>query len=195
LKKLFTLSLILIFALMFLSCGGDKNDSSSETAEAVEQPREETEAARELDTKPEQEEAKMFARNPNVDPAIFEPPDINTSPEIYPEELEEGTPESAGYWFAEYFTSGDSTMAYTLCTDSMVEVVRQILQQPRQISLMKANRDAGYTLLSASKALDSCDAGECSVCLMANFMDETRQECNFRFRNINGEWKLCRFGK
>jgi hypothetical protein len=180
---------------MFISCGGDKNESSAENAEAVEQPRENTEATRDSDTKPQSNESDVFARNPNVDPAVFEPLDINTSPEIFPEELEEGTPESAGYWFAEYFTSGDSTMAYTLCIDSMVDVVREILQQPRQIALMKANRKAGYTLLSASKALDSCDANECSVCLMAHYMDETRQECNFRFRHIDGEWKLCRFGK
>ena len=194
-KKLLALSMLTILTLMFISCGGDKNESSSDNAEAVERSRENTEATRDSDTKPQLNESEMFARNPNVDPAFFEPLDINTSPEIFPEELEEGTPESAGYWFAEYFTSGDSTLAYTLCTDSMVDVVREILQQPRQIALMKTNRNAGYTLLSASKALDSCDANECSVCLTANYMDETRQECNFRFRHIDGEWKLCRFGK
>jgi hypothetical protein len=180
---------------LFLSCGGDKNESSAESTEAVEQPGDELTAAHEPEAKIEDDGPELFERNPNIDPAEFVPPPINSGPEIVPEELEEGTPESAGYWFAEFFTSGDSLKAYSLCTDSMVEVVREILQAPRQMALMKSNRASGYTLLSASRALDSCDANECSVCLTAKFMGETRQECNFRFRNINGEWLLCRFGK
>ncbi len=195
-KRLLSLSILIFLTLIFLSCGGDKKEANNDNPQEATQDTAIATAEKDS-TSPgsrlNQEE--MFSRNPNIDPAIFEPPDINTSPEIFPGEMEEGTPESSGYWFAEYFTSGDSAMAYTLCTDSMVGVVREILQQPRQMALLKNNRQTGYTLLSASKALDSCDTDECSVCLTAQFMGETRQECNFRFRYINGEWKLCRFGK
>jgi len=189
------LTFVLILAITSLSCGGDKQEQTADNPGSSEQIDKETTADDRPSDKPESDTEALIARNPNVKPEEFKQPEVRTSSEVFPEDLKKNTPEYAAYWFAEYFTSGDSANAYTFCTDSMKEVVRMILQEPGKIDDMRRNRAAGYTLISTSKALDSCDSKECSVCIKAKYFGETREECNFRFRKTDGEWKLYRFGK
>jgi hypothetical protein len=114
--------------------------------------------------------------------------------EIPPDDLKEGTCEYAAYWFAEYFTSGDSLKAYALCTDSMKNIVRTILQTPGQMKNMELNRTAGYAIAGVALA-DESSGDNCRACLRATFMEEEKQDCNFHFTKVNGKWLLSAFRK
>jgi len=191
----YLMTICLILSLSF--CGGKKEESQT----PADQPSDKL-AAHKLQEMPkpnqtetEQKEPQMTVRNPNAPPQESPFANIARGPEIFPDKLVAGTPEYACYWFAEYFTTGDSTNAIALCSDSMKQVVRAYLSVPKKVEDLKRNRMAGYQLISAAKALDSCSHEICNICLKAKFLGETRDDCNFKFKKINGQWKLISFGE
>lgn len=187
------ISIFVVATIVF--CGGKKEaDNESQNTEQVQNQAEEKESQNPAEmSNPKKDE--LTVQNPNM-PDVPAPPNdtVPMGAEIVPDELQEGTCEYAAYWFAEYFTSGDSLKAYELCTDSMKNIVRTILQSPGQMKNMELNRSAGYKLVSAAKAIESTQ-NNCRACLRASFMNEERQDCNFHFTKINGRWLLSAFKK
>lgn len=188
-------SILVIAAVIF--CGKDKEGNTQQ--QAAEQVQDQELAQENESHNPaemsEPQKDQMTVRNPNM-PEVPAPANdtVPMGPEIPPDELQEGTCEYAAYWFAEYFTSGDSLKAYELCTDSMKNVVRTILQSPGQMKNMELNRAAGYELVSAAKAVES-SGDYCRACLRASFMNAERQQCDFHFTRVNGKWLLSAFKK
>jgi len=172
---------VLILTL-FIGCGGNKEET--EAVEAVDESQ--TEMTEQNGPNPNDE---MIVHSPGTEPVNLNQGLMNRGPELEPDELAPGTCEFTAYWFAEYFTSGDSTNAIALCTDSMKIVVREILQKPGQLDNMNRNRKAGYKLESIS-LLNDDDDDYCRACLTASFMNEKRDDCNFRFIRVKGQWLL-----
>jgi type IV secretory pathway VirB10-like protein len=189
------ITLLVIAAVIF--CGGDKEAETQQQATEQVQNQEHAQADQPQNRSELHDPNKrdMTMKNPNADQNPVPPEEIvPMGTEVPPEDLQEGTCEYTAYWFAEYFTSGDSTKAYELCTDSMKNIVRQILQTPGQMRNMKLNRSAGYTLEGVALANES-SGDNCRACLRATFMNEEKQDCNFNFTKINGKWLLSAFRK
>jgi len=194
-KILSTLTLCLFF---LISCGGDDNQQqeasnmTNESSEAKEQANQPKEDPRWLgkDGQP-----KPIERNPNAgEPTQTTHPNLAKSEEVHPNDIEEGTCEYAAYIFAEYFTMGDSNAVFPLCTDSMKQVVRIILQDTMTVRTMRLNREAGYTISGVSTAVKpDRPTADCQACLRAQMWGETREDCNFYFIKKDGEWLLSGF--
>jgi len=185
-------TLLVVAAVIF--CGGKKE---AETQQATEQAQNQDQTQMDQSQNPAElknpNKTDMTMRNPNLKDEQVQNPDIvPMGDEISVDELQEGTCEYAAYQFAEYFTSGDSARAYELCTDSMKNIVRIILQTPGQMKTMQLNRAAGYELMTVAKA-DESAGDNCQACIRASFMNEERQDCNFHFTKVNGRWLLSAF--
>jgi type IV secretory pathway VirB10-like protein len=188
-------TLLVVAAVIF--CGGNK--------EAETQQQSTEQAQDQVQTQQDQLQNRAELQNPNKREMTVKNPNASQNPvprdeivpmgtEMSPDDLEEGTCEYAAYWFAEYFTSGDSAKAYELCTDSMKNIVRQILQTPGQMKNMELNRSAGYTIAGVALA-DESSGDNCRACLRATFMEEEKQDCSFHFTKVNGKWLLSAFHK
>lgn len=189
---------IFIYALLILTlilgCGGNKNDSAEkDTADSAEKAKD-TLPKLTMEYNNPNNSDQLTASNPKVKAVNPNASLRNRGPEMVPDELTPGSCEFSAYWFAEYFTSGDSVNAYSLCTDSMEAVVRSILQSPHQIDNMTRNRAAGYKVESIS-IVETDNPDLCRACITANFMNESRDDCNFYFVNVNGDWLLYAFGE
>ena len=180
--------------ILVIGCGGNKDNSETDAAAEATVTVEQAQPEFERPTTANNPKDKMTVHNPNIEKVNPNANIKNRGPEMVPDELNPGSCEFSAYWFAEYFTSGDSTNAYSLCTDSMEMVVRTILQLPDQISTMNHNRQTGYKIESIS-IVDTEDPDFCRACITASFMNESRDDCNFYFVNVNGDWLLYAFGE
>jgi len=180
---------ILIVALVIFWGGRKKADPAKAAADTVKV--QEVKPENRADLK-NPNKVEMTMKNPNLKEQPAEMEVVPMGNEIPPEELKEGTCEYAAYWFAEYFTSGDTLKVYDMCTDSMKNVVRAIMQTPGQMKTMNLNRAAGYKIETAAMA-DESSGDHCRACLRASFMNEEKQDCNFHFTKVNGKWLLSGF--
>ncbi|HER00651.1 MAG TPA: hypothetical protein ENO22_15050 [candidate division Zixibacteria bacterium] len=191
-RNLILLVVSIFMVGLFVFCGGDeegKEVQESQKAEAAEE-RSWTLGEDGVLRKDEMTSTNpKYEENPPPNPFV-----VPHGEEVLPADLEEGTCEYAAYWFAEYFTSGDSTEAYKLCNDSMTQHVRMILQKPGQIKNMELNREAGYKIEGVSIANESTE-DECRACLRATMMGQEKVDCSFYFTKENGKWLLSSFAK
>ncbi|MBD3219301.1 MAG: hypothetical protein GF310_13590 [candidate division Zixibacteria bacterium] len=191
-RNLIMLAISLFMIGLFIFCGGDGDSKQNKDTDQDQATEERPKTMAEDGTLKKDD---MTSTNPEYEGQT--PPNPNLAPhgeEINPRDLEEGTCAYTAYWFAEYFTSGDSTEAYKLCNDSMTQHVRKVLQQPGQMRNMELNRAAGYKIEGVSIADESTET-ECRACLRATMMDQERVDCSFYFTKENGEWLLSSFAK
>jgi hypothetical protein len=191
LKNIISMLVFTLLLVSLIACGDDKKEAAEESVG------QDSVTVTELEPNPGQlENPKMTEDNPYMKqvPAPIPTPDFPRGTEYTKDELVAGTCEYAAFWFAEYFTSGDTIHALALCNDSMKTIVRAILT-PKKIEDLQRNRNAGYSLTSAS-LLDSPNKDvDGIICLKATFYDETREDCNFIFHKYGNDWLLTGFGE
>ncbi|NIR63190.1 MAG: hypothetical protein GWO41_11595 [candidate division Zixibacteria bacterium] len=191
-RNLILLVISIFMVGLFIFCGGNDEDKEVQESQKAEAADESSWAMGEDGVLRKDEMTSTnpkFKENPPSNPFV-----VPHGEETIPAELKEGTCEYAAYWFAEYFTSGDSTETYKFCNDSMTQHVRALFQTPGQIKNMELNRAAGYKIEGVSIADESNDE-ECRACLRATMFDQEKVDCSFYFTKENGKWLLSSFAK
>jgi hypothetical protein len=188
--RLLCVSLTALVVLFLLACGGENNES----VEGIEEetiPQEQPEFEAERTEAPEDSGSKdkFFATRPGAEKKE-RPRDPDRTEEIEFKDLKPGTCAYYAYWFTEYFTSGDTAKAISLCNDRMAQVVRAYFQQPKRLDFIKHNKSMGYTVLSVSTIMKEKLRDTCVACLTVDFMDMVRDECNLKLLQQGDEWQL-----
>lgn len=126
--------------------------------------------------------------------SIPEPEELVKGPNMLIAELEEGTCAYTAAQFAIAIKDVDTTQALKYCNDTMKAVVRALLTNPDQAERMQMARDAGFDIKYVRLVETADDPNICRACVTAVFQKNEMEDCSFRLRLENGEWKIYDFG-
>lgn len=122
------------------------------------------------------------------------PEELVKGPNMPIDELEEGTCAYAAAQFAIAIKDVDTTTALKYCGDTMKAVVRVLLTNPEQAERMKMARDAGFSIKYVRLVENVGDPNLCRACVTATFQANDMEDCSFKLRLDDGEWKIYDFG-
>jgi len=109
-------------------------------------------------------------------------------------ELEEGTCAYAAAHFAIAVKDVDTIQALKYCNDTMKTVAKAILSSPEQAERMQMARDAGFDIKYVRLVENVDDPNVCRACVTAVFQENNMEDCSFKLRLEDGEWKIYDFG-
>jgi hypothetical protein len=120
--------------------------------------------------------------------------DLVKGPNMPVAELEEGTCAYAAAQFAIGIKDIDTARALKYCNDTMKTVVRALLANPEQVERMQMARDAGFSIKYTRLVENQTEPNTCRACVTASFQENDMEDCSFKLRLENGEWKIYDFG-
>ena len=170
-RKAITLLALISCLLILPNCG----DDSEETA---------------VDRRNKYLEEKQSQAQPPVQPEE----ELIKGPYMMINELEEGTCAYAAAHFAIAIKDVDSTTALAYCSDTMKAVIWALFSKPDQIERMQKAREAGFDIKTVRLVENETDSNLCRACVTARFQEADMEDCSFRLRLENGEWKVYDFG-
>ena len=179
-KLSISLLLILIFSI-FIYCGS--NDNAAETK---------TEAKSSENSDPYQQAEQE--RNAEYGYTPPDPVDTVYSEFMTAETVEPGSCAEVALKFATAFSDVDSSASYQYCNDTMQTVVRAFMISATQKAGMLKAKENGFKILKVRTFENPLDTTVTNACITAFFQNAEVEDCSFRLRQINGEWKITDFG-